>query len=83
MGHVSDNEFRRNIAKYMDEVCRSGTPLVVTRDGAQSVVLLPLEDYESMEETFHLLRSPGNAERLRRSIADAEAGKLAEHDIGE
>ena len=35
----------------------------------------------SYEETLHLLKSPTNAKRLRRSIADAKAGRLIEHDI--
>jgi antitoxin YefM len=34
-----------------------------------------------MMETLHLLRSPANAERLLRSIEDADAGKLAEHPL--
>ncbi len=35
----------------------------------------------SILETWHLLRSPANAERLLRSIEDAEAGKLTEHEL--
>ena len=42
--------------------------------------MLSLEEYESMAETIHLLRSPRNAERLhvQRAIAAAEAGELCE-----
>ena len=62
----------------MDQVCDSASPVIVTRQNARSVVMLSLEEYESMEETLHLLRSPRNAERLVRSIAQADAGKLTE-----
>jgi len=45
--------------------------------------MLSLAEYESLEETLHLLRDPANAERLLQSINEVEAGKLAEHDIDE
>jgi len=64
----------------MDEVCDSRAPLVVTRQNARPVVILSLEEYESIAETLHLLRSPANAERLLRSIASAEAGEAADRD---
>jgi len=44
------------------------------------VVILSLEEYESMAETMHLLRSPANADRLMRSIASADAGHVSEHE---
>jgi antitoxin YefM len=81
MKHASYTELRANLAKYMDEVCDSHDALVVTRQNARSVVLISEEEYEGMMETFHLLRSPANAARLLRSIADADAGKLAEHPL--
>ena len=68
MAPVSYTELRQNLVKYMDEVCDSGAPLVVTRQNARPVVMLSLEEYESMAETLHLLRSPANADRLLRSI---------------
>ena len=52
---------------------------MVTRQTGEPVVLLALSEYESLEETIHLLRSPANAERLLRSIKEAEAGNLVEH----
>lgn len=45
--------------------------------------MLSLTEFESLEETLHLLRDPANAERLLRAISEAESGKLVEHDIGE
>jgi antitoxin YefM len=76
MSHVSYSELRNNLASYMDEVCDSRAPLVVTRQNARSVVLISEEDYEGLMETVHLLKSPANAARLLRSIRDAGRGKL-------
>ena len=83
MGYVSYSELRQRLKKHLDAVCRSRAPLVVTRQKGGSVVLLSLDEYESMEETLHLLRSPPNAARLLRSVKEAATGKLVEHDIGE
>jgi antitoxin YefM len=67
----------------LDSVCESRAPLVVKRQNGESVVTISLAEYESLEETLHLLRDPANAERLLRSICEAEAGKLVEHEIDE
>jgi antitoxin YefM len=83
MGNVSYTELRQNLKRHLDAVCKSRAPLVVTRQQGGSVVVLSLEEYERIEETLHLLRSPANAERLRESVADAEADKLGEHDTTE
>jgi antitoxin YefM len=81
MAHVSYSELRNNLASYMDEVCDSRAPLFVTRQNARSVVLMSEDDYEGLMETVHLLKSPGNAARLLRSIKDADEGKLTEREI--
>jgi antitoxin YefM len=81
MSHVSYTELRQNLAKYMDEVCDSRSPIHVTRQNARSVVMLSEEEYSGMVETLHLLRSPANAERLLRSIRNANTGKLRAREI--
>ena len=81
MDHVSYTELRQNLKKHLDEVCDSRAPLVVTRRGGESVIMLSLAEYESLEETLHLMSNPANAERLLQSIAQAEAGQLVEHEI--
>jgi antitoxin YefM len=83
MDHVSYTELRQNLKQHMDEVCQTRAPLLVTRHRGEPVVMLSLAEYESLEETLHLLRDPANAERLLRSIAEADAGRLAEHDTKE
>ena len=80
MAHVSYTELRNNLSSYMDEVCDSRAPLLVTRQNARSVVILSEEDYDGLMETVHLLKSPANAARLLRSIGDADAGKIVERD---
>ena len=66
---------RENLAATMNGVCDDHDPVIITRNRDQSVVMLSLEDFESLEETAYLLRSPANARRLTSAIAQLEKGK--------
>jgi antitoxin YefM len=72
---ISYSEARARLAKVMDKVCQDHEALVITRRGGQSVVLLSLDDYEALDETAYLRRSPANARRLTKAISELEAGK--------
>ena len=72
---------RANLASTMDRVCDDHEPLIVTRNGEQSVVMLSLEDYKALEETAGLLRSPVNAKRLLSAIVQLAAGKGVEREL--
>lgn len=67
---------RENLAATMDKVCEDRDPVIITRKRDQAVVMISLEDFESIEETAYLLRSPANAKRLLASIEAAEEGKV-------
>lgn len=81
MGPISYTDLRQNLASVMDEVCDSRAPLVITRQKGRPVVMISQEEFESMVETLHLLRSPANADWLLESIAQANAGNIVERDI--
>ena len=66
---------RENLASTINRVCEDGAPVVITRNRDQAVVMLSLSEYESLEQTAHLLRSPQNAKRLLRSIDQLGRGK--------
>ena len=75
MDVISYTSARANLAKTMDRVCEDHEPLIITRNSEQSVVMLSLEDFKSLEETAYLLRSPANARRLLAATEALEAGK--------
>ncbi len=77
LAHVSYSQLRNNLAFYMDKVCDARVPLLVTRRNARNVVLMSADDYDSLIETVHLLKSPANSARLLRSINDA--GQADDH----
>jgi antitoxin YefM len=73
--------FRGHLAGFMDKVSNDHDVLYVTRQKARTVVVMAEEEYDGLLEAAHLLRSPANATRLIRAIADANAGKLIEQEI--
>jgi antitoxin YefM len=75
MDVISYTAARANLAKTMERVCSDHLPVIIIRKGAAPVVLISLEDYQALEETLYLLRSPANARLLLGSIAGLEAGK--------
>ncbi len=73
MKAVTYSNLRTNLPCLLDQVCTDSEPLVVTRQNDQPVVLISLNDYNSMEATLHLLRSPANAKRLLDSIKELDS----------
>lgn len=81
MTAISYTAARENLASTMDKVCADHTPIIITRKRDQSVVMLSLDDYESLEETAYLTRNPANAKRLLDAMHQLEAGNGVKKDI--
>lgn len=81
MNILSYSEARASLKTVMDGVCESHEPAVVTRTKGSDVVMLAKSDYDSIMETFHLLKSPKNAERLLQSVARIKAGQAQERGL--
>lgn len=83
MDAITYTTARANLASTMDRVCEDHEPLIITRNGEQSVVMLSLEDYKALEETAYLLRTPANARRLLAAVAQLDGGKGVERALAE
>lgn len=75
MKTISYTQFVAGGARVLDEVVMSREEAVITRPGHESVVIVPLADYESLRETAYLVGSPANARRLFHSIEQLESGE--------
>lgn len=75
MEAVTIKHFKKNIKSYFDKVCADRKPLVITDIEHGDVVILSKTEYDSMEETFYLFKSPGNAARLLQGIEEYKQGK--------
>ena len=74
MDALHQTTLANNLEKTMNQVCDDHNPVIITRNNKPSVVIISLEDYQSLEETNYLLKSPKNAQRLLESIAELETG---------
>mgnify|MGYP000391214466 CR=1 FL=1 len=83
MNAISYTAARANLAKTMPHVCNDHKPIIITRKSQDSVVMMSLEDYNAMQETTYLLRSPASARDLLESIAELEAGNGSEKELFE
>lgn len=81
MDVVSYSDSRANLKGLMDRVVADHTPVVISRQKAESVVMVSLSDWSAMEETMHLLSSGANAGRLRSAINQLDAGQGSARDL--
>ena len=65
----------------MNRVCEDHIPLIITRQNQDPVVMLSLEDYNAIEETLYLLRSPRNAQRLLKALQAVEKDEYSEKKL--
>ena len=75
MSTITYTTAREKLAQTMDRVCDNHQPVVITRQKQRSVVMLSLDDYESLNETAYLLRNPANARRLLAATQQLESRK--------
>ena len=83
MRTITYSESRANYAETLNSVTDDREEVIVTRAGHDPVVIVALDDYQSLRETAYLLRSPANARRLLASIDRIETGGGAEHELAD
>ncbi len=81
MRAISYTAVRSNLAQTMKKVCEDHDPVIITRRNSEAVIIISLEDYESLNETAYLLQNARNAKRLLESIEELESGKGKEREL--
>ena len=81
MKTISFTESRKHYAETLDAVVNDREEVVITRSGHEPVVIVSLDEYESLKETAYLLRSPANAARILQSIDELETGRGVERPL--
>jgi len=81
MKTLSYTESRARYAEVLDSVINDREEVVITRAGHEPVVIMSLEDFESMRETAYLMRSPANARRLLDAMERLESGEGEIHEV--
>jgi antitoxin YefM len=80
MTAITASEARKSLFPLIQQVNADHTPVeIVSKHG--NAVLVAKEDWDSMEETAYLLRSPANATRLAEAMAQAHRGEAVGHEL--
>ena len=83
METINYTNARAHLSETMDRVNDDHVPLLLTRQKGEPVVMISLSEFNALEETAYLLRSPANARRLMDSIDSLKRGQGVERDIAE
>ena len=83
MEAVAYTNLKQNLKGWMDKVIQNQNPLVVTRKNGGNIVMISVDEYNSLVETTYLLSNEANVEHLRKSIAQHKAGKAKLRELYE
>jgi antitoxin YefM len=74
MNALTYTKTRQHFADVMRQVNDDHEPVVVTSQRGKPVVIISLDDYQSLEETAYVLRNPTGAKRLLESVEELRKG---------
>ena len=80
MNTITYSYVRENLAEIWDEVENSQEEVILRRRGHEDLALIPARELQGLKETAHLLRSPRNAARLLKALADSRNEDGAEFE---
>ena len=83
MRTMTYSQSRAHYAETLSAVVDDREEVIITRAGHEPVVIVSLDEYESLKETAYLLRNPANARRLLGSIERLESGRGTVNDLTE
>ncbi|MBW4619158.1 MAG: type II toxin-antitoxin system prevent-host-death family antitoxin [Cyanosarcina radialis HA8281-LM2] len=81
MDAITYTQARKNFTSVMNQVCDDHAPIIITRQSERPVVMMSLEDYNAIQETLYLLKSPKNAQRLYRALEELKAGQHQKQNL--
>ena len=81
MDVISYSDTRAHLKDVMDRVVADRAPVVISRQKAESVVMVSLADWNAMEETLHLLSTQANRSRLSAAVQQLDQGEGEARDL--
>ena len=77
---ITASEARKHLFPLIAQVNDDRLPIEITSKHG-SAVLMSRADYDSLEETAYLMRSPANVRRLLESLDQARSGDRTAHTL--
>lgn len=73
-------EFRSNLAELISDVADRRDHVVVTRNGRPAAALVPIDEYEALEETADILSDAATLDALKAGLDELNSGETVELD---
>ncbi len=83
MNAINYSDLRKNLKTYLDQVYQDHETIIIARKDNENVVMVSIDEYNSLVETAHLLSTEANAHHLAKSIHQAREGHTSSHDLVE
>ena len=81
MNTTTISSAKQNLENLIRQVENDAEPILIMVDEDRKAVLMSEREFNSWQETIYLLSNPANAERLRKSLAEADAGLVSEREL--
>ena len=83
MKAITVSNFRSKLKSHLDEISENSEIIVIPRNNKEedAVVVMSIKEYNSIKETEYLLSSSKNVDRLRKSLNEANMGKVKKVDL--
>ena len=78
---ISVTELQNNFARVFDNVYYDNEEVIIHRKNKENIVMISLEEYNSIKETDYLLKSPKNREIILHSLKEAREGKVQNREL--
>ena len=75
------SDFRKDIKRYLDSVTKNFETLIINRGKDNGVVIMSLDEYNSLTATQHELSSQSNEKRLDSAIQKLKSGESFEKNL--
>ena len=80
MTNISIKDLRPQLPKVVEDIDKRFARVVVTKRGKPVVMMLSVDDYESMVETMSILSDKSGLERIKKGVRQAKSGKTVSLD---
>ncbi len=78
---VNYSEFRNNLTQNLNAVNEDKEIVIVSRTQGKNVVVMDLDEYNSIQETFHLMSTKANRKRLEEAAAEMNKNKFIKNKL--